>query len=781
MNIKALLLSVITLAAALPMAADIPVGTWRSHLSYRSVTAVEETPGKIFAIGDGHLFSCGKKDSVITKYSKVDGFSENSVSCIKYDWLSGQLVIAYKNSNIDIVTSNGDIINIPDIKDKSLAVDKGINRISFYNSDAYLGTDFGIVVLNLKKYEVKDTYIIGNDAKMDPVYAVTSDGKYFYALMDGQIKVAPVKGKNLLDYKNWDGTKVKLPDAEKSYSDLLYYYGKLLLCEEKGAIYEFSDGIWRTLYEYSGGNVSTFFHTSKDYLTISTGKDKYFASPSWEVSGPYDLGCNDVLLSEGSLWLALSGNNGLGCISLEDGVLHYVTVDAPALGSAQRIYYDKGRIVVAPGSSWKDRGRVDGGILFFENDKWKSYTAAETGARSIAPDGVFMDVVSVAVDPQNANHWFASTWGEGVYEFLDGKAIKLHSYNNTDNVIKHHSLVSEHNWAHYTRVDGLKYDADGKLWALSSIASSVSSINVVGYMTQDGLWHEASGYAPAQNTEMLRTIMFHSSGQHWLLTCHTKPYIIVKSDNKKTSFSTFTDKDGNTVTPSFLYDIVEDKDGTVWVGTSDGPILFQNTGNVFNSTYRITRVKIPRNDGSGLADYLLNGIAVKALAVDGGNRKWIGTETAGLYVVSADGLTTINHFTTDNSPLPSNDITSIAINPENGSVFIGTADGIVEYRDGVTEPEKKLDEKNFVVFPNPVLPDYTGLITLTGLEENTVVKVVNASGYLVYQGTSTGGTFTWNGRNFNGDNVGGGVYFFHLMNTSENNSRSSAAKVLIIR
>lgn len=780
MNIKVLLLSVLTFAATLPMAADIPVGSWRSHLSYRSVTAVEETPGKIFAIGDGHLFSYSKTDSIITKYSKTDGFSENSVTLIKYDWESGHLVIVYSNSNVDVVNSDGDIINIPDIMEKSLAVDKGVNKISFWNSNAYLSTNFGIVVLNLKKYEVKDTYVIGDDAQMKPVYSFTSDGDYFYALMDGVIKTAPVKGANLLDYKNWKSDVVKIPDEGKVYSDIEFYCGKLLLCENRGDILEYSEGEWKVLFSRTTDDKS-YFHVSKDNMVVYCTTAVNIIKPSWYIQGPYAFGCADILFSGDTFYMAML-NESMASYQLFDGPLKKITVEGPALGSSQRIYYDNGRIVVAPGNAWLDRSKTPGAILFFENDKWTSYTAAETGAADISPDNYFYDVVSVAVDPVNPNHWFASTWGEGVYEFLDGKAVKLHNILNTDGVLKSHSAISDEALKlHYTRVDGLKYDAAGNLWALSSIGSSGVEVNVVGYMTPDGLWHEASGYSPAQTANLLRILLFHSSGQHWLMSCHSKPMVIVKDGKKKVSFYSYTDKDGNAFVPSFIYDMVEDKDGTVWVGTSDGPMLFQNTGNVFNSTYRITRVKIPRNDGSGLADYLLNGIAVNALAVDGGNRKWIGTETAGLYVVSADGLTTINHFTTDNSPLPSNDITSIAINSDNGSVFIGTADGIVEYRDGVTEPEKKLDEKNFVVFPNPVLPDYTGLITLTGLEENTVVKVVNASGYLVYQGTSTGGTFTWNGRNFNGDNVGGGVYFFHLMNTSENNSRSSAAKVLIIR
>lgn len=779
MNIKVLLLSLVTLAVSLPISADIQVGTWRSHLSYNNITMVEETATQIFAVGDGHLFSCNKSDKSITKYSKIDGFSDNSVSRIKYDWQSGSLVVAYNNTNIDIVTKDGDIINVPDVKNKSLAVDKSVNNVCFYKSNAYISTNFGIVVLDMKRSEIKDTYIIGDNAQMKPVYSVTTDGKDLYALMDSAIKVAPIKGKNLLDYKNWSAEIVSLPDVSEKYSELLFYYGRLVLCEEDGDVWEYSGGAWKVLFKKSVSG-HTFTHLSKDRLTISCGAEKYVIDQSWQKEGPYSLGCKDILFTENTFWLAME-MFGLGYISLDDVVLHSITVDGPVLSSSQRMYCDNGRIIVAPGGSWIDRKHINGAILIFENDKWKSYTASETGAGNIAPDGMFMDVVSVAVDPKNPNHWFAATWGEGIYEFIDGKAVKLHNYYSTGGVLKPVADLSESAWLHYTRVDGLVYDDEGTLWAICSIVSTDANEKVVAYLTPDNVWHEASGYTSASTFATAQQILIHTNKQKWVRSARYKPGVIVKSDKYSRFFNSFTDKDGNTIAPSFVYDMAEDREGNVWVGTSEGPLLFQNTGDVFNSSYRVTRIKIPRNDGSGLADYLLNGIAVKSIAVDGGNRKWVGTENSGLYLISADGLTNIHHFTAENSPLPSNVITSVAIDHKNGSVFIGTADGIVEFREGATEPEKKLNEKNIKVFPNPVTPDYSGLITVTGLEENTEVRVVNASGYLVNSGTSVGGTFTWNGKNFHGDNVSGGVYFFHLMNTKENNSRSTAAKVLIIR
>jgi hypothetical protein len=182
-----------------------------------------------------------------------------------------------------------------------------------------------------------------------------------------------------------------------------------------------------------------------------------------------------------------------------------------------------------------------------------------------------------------------------------------------------------------------------------------------------------------------------------------------------------------------------------------------------------------------LADYLLDGVNVRAIAVDGADRKWLGTDNSGLYLVSSDGTKTIHHFTTENSPLSSNNINSIKLNEETGEVFISTADGIVSYRSDSTEPVDIAETSKVHVFPNPVRPNYTGLITITGLEENSLVKITDASGNLVYEGTSTGGSISWTGKNYSGSYVSGGIYFVHCFNSSQEENRSVAAKILIVR
>lgn len=774
MKIRSLILFIVS-AICITAAASLPaVGEWRVHPSFREVTQVTDAGDRIYAIGDGHLFSITKADKYIEIFTKSTGLSDNVIDYIAYDNVTNQLVVAYVNSNVDIIDSNGNVYNIRDIKTKDLKADKDIKSITMYNGCAYLCTGFGIVVINLRKYEVKDTYIIGDDGSIVPVYALATDGVSFYALMGRSIKKAPVNGANLLDYSSWQPTGIELPLPDVNFTQMALFSGSLVIAGESGGVYKRSSDEWVLIFENPTSDAA-WIHSSGDNLICGRSDSNMIRFNSQWEQQHLMLANNDAVYHDGQYWVA-SLIEGLRHICLGNEITNDVYRPAgPYISQSQRIICNGERIMVAPGYSRLNRGMRPGAVMIYEDGNWNSITDASSGAGAISPDYCFFDVVSTIADPSNPDHIFASTWGEGVYEFLDGKVVTLYNTESTGGVLKSTLNMGEH----FVRTDGLAYDKNGNLWVATSLEAKEGTYNPICYMTPDKVWHEAEGFSPLETASLIQQILFHSNGLMFILSARGQKGIFVKSDNNKRLLSTFTDKDGKIITPSEFYDIVEDKSGTVWIGTDVGPILLSNLNNIFDASYRCTRVKIPRDDGTGLADYLLDGIPVKAVDVDGGNRKWIGT-TKGVYLVSADGLTTYNHFTEDNSPLISDEITSLEVNDVTGSVLIGSGNGIVEYRDGVTEPVKKFNDDKIKVFPNPVTPDFTGVITLTGLENETVVKVTDASGHLVAEGTSNGGSFSWDGKH-NGDYVGSGVYFFHLMNTDENNSRSSAAKVLIVR
>ncbi len=187
-----------------------------------------------------------------------------------------------------------------------------------------------------------------------------------------------------------------------------------------------------------------------------------------------------------------------------------------------------------------------------------------------------------------------------------------------------------------------------------------------------------------------------------------------------------------------------------------GPIIFSNPNAVFDDDFTIDRIKITREDNENLADYLLGTEVINDIVVDGGNRKWIATETSGLYLLSPNGQETIHHFTTENSPLTSNMIMSLAMDDETGELFIATSTALYSFKSDATEGTDSYGDIH--AYPNPVHANYTGLIAITGLMENSTVKIADIQGNLICQGNSNGGTFTWDGKNLSGRRVGTGVY-----------------------
>ena len=230
---------------------------------------------------------------------------------------------------------------------------------------------------------------------------------------------------------------------------------------------------------------------------------------------------------------------------------------------------------------------------------------------------------------------------------------------------------------------------------------------------------------------------------------------------------------------SNVYCITEALDGSMWIGTNYGLFVSEEPSKAFDNDFHLSQIKVPRNDGSNLADYLLNGVSVKCVAIDGGNRKWIGTLDDGVYLISADGTETIERFTTENSPLISDEINDIAINGETGEVFIATSKGLCSYRGDATDPATSMISGNLKVFPNPVRPEYQGKVHITGLMSNSNVKIVSVAGKLVAEGTSIGGEFSWDCCMQNGRRVGSGIYY--ALCTDKDGKKGAVAKILIVK
>ncbi|SDG77649.1 Two component regulator propeller [Prevotella communis] len=371
----------------------------------------------------------------------------------------------------------------------------------------------------------------------------------------------------------------------------------------------------------------------------------------------------------------------------------------------------------------------------------------------------YMDINCVDIDPTDNSRVMAA--GRcGLYEFKNGVLENFYYKENSPLRPVTSSSTGKYLTDDYTLVHGIKFDNDGNLWVLNSQANNVNLLE----FTKSGQWisHYKNELCYKDNTSMstMRCLLFDSQGLLWFINTHfNSPCIICydKTTDKVFIYSSFTNQDGTNYENCYPYDIQEDYQGNIWIATNQGPFYIKKEEKG-QSNATLYQEKVPRNDGTNYADYLLSGIHTNGIAIDGGGRKWFATIGNGVFLVSADNMTQLQHFTAENSPLLSNNVQYISINHSSGEVFFLTDKGLCSYIADATVASDDMQKDNVYAYPNPVEPGYTGLITVVGLSFDADVKILTSSGRLVAQGRSNGGTFTWDGCDQQGKRVASGVY-----------------------
>lgn len=410
-----------------------------------------------------------------------------------------------------------------------------------------------------------------------------------------------------------------------------------------------------------------------------------------------------------------------------------------------------------------------------KNDTWQIYEdnlSTKTGYS-------YIDTDNLDIDPLDPNHVFVSG-RTGIYEFQDGIFLKNYTNDNTNNVLQTASTVGNNN-KDYVIVTALKYDKDGNLWGFNSISPSTS---LFAY-TKDKEWvsHHKSEFMYSENKslENVNNIIEDSRRLLWFGNNHWDfPYLYCyqPSTDAAKCYKKFTNQDGTEVSVGYVRAIAEDNKNNIWVGTSAGPLMLE-ASQITKDSPVFTQVKVPRNDGTNYADYLLSGVDITCIAIDKANRKWFGTSGNGVYLISDDNIQQLQHFTRSNSPLLSDDIESIAINTESGEVYFGTNLGLCSYQSDVNSINEEMNKDNVWAYPNPVKPDYTGIITITGLSNKADIKIVTSNGVLVNKGTSNGGIYQWDGRDLKGKMVASGIYMVET--AMSDGSKGTVCKIAIIR
>ncbi len=760
---------------------NIAIDEWRDHLPYKTAISVTASKQNIYCATPYSLFYYNLNDNSISRLTSISGLSDVGIVKIGFNTDENTLLVAYSNTNLDLVKGNT-IINMRDIigSEAITPEEKTINNLLFIGSKAYISCGFGIVVLDLDKQEVSDTYFIGPNGTHLNVLDLAYNDTSFFAATESGIYTANINDPNLAYFGSWSiDLSVLRPYA--TYNSIAIA-GSRILINKYSDIYAHD-----TLFYYENGGwfYDTDEYPTEDVLTMKVIDDKiyivylYFVRVRdmelneidniWTYNYQATPASNDVIEMDGIIWIA-DGNLGLvRRVSESDCKFIYPNgpdnADVFSMSAVGNIVY------VVPGGrdlSWNNLYK-QANISSFIDDTWTTIDREDINALD-----TLRDVLSVAINPYNPAQVFAGSWLNGMMELNNNQLNNMYNPDNS-------GLDYRNNEYPRCRVGGVAFDKSGNLWATSSHADKVLSVRIPDGSSL-GQWY-AYNLGSFSSSEDLGPLMIDSYGQKWIIVNKTKP-IIVFNDNGTIS-NTGDDRVkelnsavGNGAIPGTkVFSMAEDNDGEVWIGTDEGVAVFYSPGNIFSTGYNFDaqRILIPRNDGSGLADILLEFETVTAIAVDGNNNKWIGTDRSGVFQLSPDGQEELHHFTEQNSPLLSDNITSIVITKA-GEVFFGTAKGIISYRSTATPANPTFED--VYAYPNPVPSGYSGPIAITGLVNQANVKITDVSGTLIFSGKAEGGQAIWNGTNFSGRKAQSGVYLVFLAN--DDGSEKLVTKILFI-
>lgn len=762
-------------------------GQWTDHYSFASAKYATTLADKYIAGSEVGLFVCDNTEHQLLKVTKTNHLSSHGVSALASDGNS-RIFVGYTNGDLDIVDLNEyQTTNIPDLK-KSDNVDlRRINSLCYAGARLYCGLQSGILEVDLVKNEVKSYYRLATNTVNVNAIVLCHDS--IYAATNFGLLVADARSRMLEDHNEWElfsasnaqfvglavvADSVVAVEGQVGASCRVHRVaGKQLM--QLGVVPAFksiaSDG--KNLLIAQAAKVEVY-NASMELQRELTTYDVYNAESQENVPKAFSASAaawgrnGDIVVADAKAGMVVCDADGDTQTYLPNGPANNFCFNIHVAGSD--VYVTAGGITAA----FDNRGRA-GELYCYSDSRW---TTATTTAR---------DLLNVASDPNTPDSVYISSWGKGVVKVEDHEITQRFNAQNS-------ALKDIFNGDNYIRVGAIAYDHNHNL-----MMSNASVDPGMLLKTPQNQWFpiDYSFFAGMHST---RNMIVTRNNNCWVsiprggykglavYNISATPdntaddvYRCVGdagNDSRYCGPILMLDENGDLISDNIIC-MAEDLEGRLWFATDDGVVTYSGDKNVFDRRDNpvFNRIKVPRNDGTNLADYLLGGVVVNAIAVDGANRKWIATATDGIYLVSPDGLETIKKFTVDNSPLPTNEVVAVDINAQTGEVFIGTPYGVLSYISDAVKAEETLD--NVLVYPNPVRPDYFAEVQIKGLMDQTQIKITDLAGRLVAFTTSNGGLATWNCCGFDGDRVATGVYL--IWSISPDGTQEAVKKLTVIR
>ena len=770
-KLKSTLLIAAWLVASLAMAQDgVSIGNWRTHLPYQKVIGVQPVGKKIYAATQYELFYYDTEDNSVNILNKINGLSDIGISTIGYNQSQRKLFVAYTNANIDLIDIDGNIKNMTDIKDKSIMGNKNINHVYCQGDLAYVACGFGIVVFDLKKEEVKDTYYIGNQGDAVNVTDIAFYNGRIYACTDDGVYYAAQDAQNLANYAAWH-FDTSLIHPHLAYTEMEVFGGKLLLNYDGGFNAD-------TLFVFNG-NQWNYFNRQEvsQKRELRAYEDRLLVTNRYNTS-VFDINFNllQSVHSPGGAIEPLStaidnkgnyciGDTKRGLIISSDG---WNNNDIKPNGTASKNVFELQacgeQVWIATGghaSNWGKRYMREGVACF--NGFWTILNS------TTLPDfDSYTDFVCTATNPNDPSVTYVGTWGSGILKFKDNELVEVFNADNStlEYWVQDPSLIN---------ISGLAFDSKGNLWVANTGATKLLSM-----MEPNGTWHSFSLGGSWSGID-IGTLLIDKNDYKWIvrrggevLVFNDNGTFDIPADDQTVNLNTAV---GSGHLAGAVNCLAVDYNGAVWAGTDKGPCLFTDTKKIFSgSNFDAIQKEVPRNDGTNQYDYLFDGSNVLSMAaMEGSNQIWFGLES-GVYLMSFEGKPKqIHYFNTDNSPLLDNSVTTMAID-KSGEVFFGTASGVISYRGEYATPEPVISD--VVAYPNPVRLGYHGFVGIKGLVSNSLVRITTVDGTFVTQLISEGGQAVWDCTTINGEKVEPGVYLIFV--STKKGTDKFAAKILIM-
>lgn len=765
---------------------------WQVYPAYTEAMQVEAAGNYLYCVmkgsgtkdsNTGNLVRYDVEDGSVKTYDCLHELSDKEIAKISYNEATDRLLIVYTTGNIDLLGDDDEVVNVTALMDASVLAES-INSITNIGKKAYICVDFGIIELDTENEVVLETYKVGTSVSSIQVVGE----KTYVARSDGFFHVESVS--RMHDRNSWH----KLAAAD--FNCMVAFAGQMYALANNRLHYLIptDSGVDIVATSYYFRRLDAF----AKYL-LCTDAGSWIAlfdtsSPQRPKIVQQKYQWNDFVFVSDELYVC---DKGHGLVSYkfdeEKSVFSQVSttdlfsVNSPRSDLFYRINYVGDRLLAAGGINTMLGTYYPVTFMFMEYDGmqplWTIFD--ENGPKSEFPNLSHNNAVALVQDPADDNHFYGAVYRNGLHEYRmdeDGAVRFVGLYNYENSPLQCIAVETPYPW-NYCTCTALQYDSNGNLWMANQQTDTIVRI-----MRPNGKWVSLF-YPEIAETEMVHQYLFASCGINFMVAYEggkrgffgfdTAGTLNLQDDDRHLLRRTITNQDGVAVMPTHFYCMAEDHDNQIWCGTNEGLFVITSPQDWFDSDFRFHQIKRNRDDGSGLADYLLAGVDITCIAVDPSNRKWVGTQSDGVYLVSHDGQETLHHFTRANSPLLSDYVYSIAIHPGSGRVMFGTDAGLCSYDEHVTTPEEELLEETIHVYPNPVKPGTDATVTIQGLTDGAEVKILGSSGHAVWGTKSIGGSVRWNCCNMQGERVASGVY--HIVCNTGDAKRTVVKRIVVMK